>query len=236
MAGIKHLQLTWDTKRQIQGIETQFYEAEVSERRPFVRLIPTEGSGISKVYLADGKSPDIQDPKLLIQWAQDRSPTPEQDFAFAKIMLRKGLMNVPPIYATLRLFNDGTADCVVEPPKGVKKLEPRNDLESFGDQLVEGLRGLPYLSTMPELQRGLFVLGLRLRKGEDAVISPRILRERLPIFSAMFQEISALPGERPLVMLRFKLVSNFAREDRIQTFLTQVIQGKFCVEKEVWQI
>lgn len=226
MAGIKHLQLTWDTKRQIQGIETQFYEADVSERRPFVRLIPTEGSGISKVYLADGKSPDIQDPKLLIQWAQDRSPTPEQDFAFAKIMLRKGLMNVPPIYATLRLFNDGTADCVVEPPKGVKKLEPRNDLESFGDQLVEGLRGLPYLSTMPELQRGIFVLGLRLRKGEDAVISPRILRERLPIFSAMFQEISALPGERPLVMLRFKLVSNFAREDRIQTFLTQVIQRK----------
>lgn len=27
-------------------------------------------------------------------------------------------------------------------------------------------------------------------------------------------------------MLRFKLVSNFAREDRIQTFLTQVIQRK----------
>jgi hypothetical protein len=42
----------------------------------------------------------------------------------------------------------------------------------------------------------------------------------------MFQEITPLPGEKPMVALRFKLVSNFAREDRIQTFLTQVIQRK----------
>jgi len=75
MAGIKHMQLTWEMKQKIRGIETQFYEAEVTERRPFIRLIPTEGAGISKVFLADGKSPDIQDPKLLVQWAQDRSHT-----------------------------------------------------------------------------------------------------------------------------------------------------------------
>ena len=226
MAGIKYLQLTWEAKKNIQGIETQFYEAVVDERRPFVRLIPTEGTGISKVFLHDGKSPDIQDPKLLVQWSQDRSPTPDQDFVFAKVMLRKGLANVPPIYATLRLFNDGTADCVVEPPKGMRRLEPRNDLENFGEHLVSGLAGLPYLSAMPEIGKGSFVLGLRLRKGEDAIITPRILRERLPVFSSMFQEISALPGEKPMAMLRFKLVSNFAREDRIQTFLTQVIHRK----------
>ena len=226
MAGIKYLQLVWDQKQAIQGIESQFYEAAVTERRPFLRLIPTEGVGLSKVYLSDGKAPDIQDPKLLVQWSQDRSPTPEQDFAFAKIMLRKGLMNVPPIYSTLRLFNDGTADCIVEPPKGVKKMEPRNDLYSLGEQLVEGLQNLPYIKEVPELGKGIFVLGLRARKGADAIITPRILHDRLPIFSAMFQEIAALPGEKPLAMLRFKLVSNFAREDRIQTFLTQVINRK----------
>lgn len=226
MAGIKYLQLTWDTKKAFQGIETYFYEAAVTERRPFVRLITTEGAGISKVFLLDGKSPDIQDPKLLIQWAQDRSPTPDQDFVFGKIMLRKGLANVAPIYATLRLFNDGTADCVVEPPKNMKKLEPRNDLESFGEHLVEGLQQLPYINTMPQLGKGIFVLGLRLNKRDEAVITQRILRERLPIFSSMFQEIMPLPGEKPMAMLRFKLVSNFAREDRIQTFLTQVINRK----------
>ena len=226
MAGIKYLQLTWETKQAFQGIETYFYEAAVTERRPFIRLIATEGSGISKVFMPDGKSPDIQDPKLLIQWAQDRSPTPDQDFVFGKIMLRKGLANVAPIYATLRLFNDGTADCVVEPPKGTKKLEPRNDLESFGEHLVEGLQQLPYINTMPQLGKGIFVLGLRLNKRDEAVITQRILRERLPIFSSMFQEILPLPGEKPMAMLRFKLVSNFAREDRIQTFLTQVINRK----------
>ena len=226
MAGIKYLQLTWEKKQAFQGIETYFYEAAVTERRPFIRLIATEGTGISKVFLPDGKSPDIQDPKLLIQWAQDRSPTPDQDFVFGKIMLRKGLANVAPIYATLRLFNDGTADCVVEPPKGTKKLEPRNDLESFGEHLVEGLQQLPYINTMPQLGKGIFVLGLRLNKRDEAIITQRILRERLPIFSSMFQEILPLPGEKPMAMLRFKLVSNFAREDRIQTFLTQVINRK----------
>ena len=226
MAAIKYLQLIWESKKQIRGIETQFYDAAVTERRPFLRLIPTEGNGLSKVYLSDGKAPDIQDPKLLIQWSQDRSPTPEQDYAFAKIMLRKGLMNVPPIYATLRLFNDGTADCVVEPPKGVKKLEPRNDLSNLGAQIVDGLQDLPYITDVPEIGKGIFVLGLRARKDADAMITSRILHERLPIFSAMFQEITPLPGEKPLAMLRFKLVSNFAREDRIQTFLTQVINRK----------
>lgn len=226
MTGIKYLQLLWDAKKKIRGIETQFYEAAVTERRPFIRLIPTEGYGLSKVFLRDGKDPDIQDPKLLVQWSQDRSPTPEQDFVFAKVMVRKGLINVAPIYATLRLFNDGTADCVVEPPKGVKKLEPRNDLNEFGEQIVEGLQGLPYISEVPEIGKGIFVLGLRARKGADAIITARILQERLPIFSGMFQEISALPGENPLIMLRFKLVSNFAREDRIQTFLTQVLNRK----------
>ena len=226
LAGVKYLQLVWDTKKNIQGIETQFYDAAVTDRRPFMRLIPTEGSGISKVFMKDGKTPDIQDPKLLTQWSQERSPTPEQDFAFAKIMLRRGLPTLAPIYATMRLFNDGTADCVVEPPKGIKKLEPRNDLESFGEHLVEGLQDLPYISTMPDLGRGTFVLGVRVPKGSEAIITPKILRERLPVFSAMFQEITPLPGEKPMVALRFKLVSNFAREDRIQTFLTQVIQRK----------
>lgn len=226
MAGVKYMQLTWESRKNIQGIEHQFYEAGVSERRPFFRLIPTEGNGLSKVYLPNGKTPDIQDPKLLVQWSQDRSPTPEQDFAFAKVLLRQGLINLAPIYATLRLFNDGTADCVLEPPKGIKKLEPRNDLASFGEQLVEGLQGLPYITDVPELGKGLFVLGLRARKGVDAIITSRILQERLPIFSAMFQETAALPGEKPLVMLRFKLVSNFAREDRIQNFLTQVLSRK----------
>lgn len=225
LAGIKFLRLTWSKKAGIPGIEAMFYEAPVKERRPFMRLMPVEGSGISKVFLTDENKPDIQDPKMLVNWSQERNPTPEQDYAFAKILIRKGLMNLPPIYATVRLFNDGSADCIVEPPKGVKKLEPRTDLPSFGESLVEGLKDLPYIKNVPDIGNAMMVLGIRLKKA-DPQISTRTLRERLPVFTSFFQEIAPLPGERPLIMLRFKLVSNFATEDRIQTFITQVINRK----------
>ena len=225
LAGIKFLRLTWAKRSGIPGIEAMFYEAAVNERRPFMRLIPVEGSGISKVFLADGKNPDIQDPKMLVSWSQERNPTPEQDYAFAKILVRKGLLNLPPIYATVRLFNDGSADCIVEPPKGVKKLEPRTDLPSFGESLVEGLKDMPFMNTLPDIGNTMMVLGFRLNK-TDAQINTRTLRERLPVFTSFFQEIAPLPGEQPLIMLRFKLVSNFATEDRIQTFITQVINRK----------
>jgi hypothetical protein len=225
LAGVRFLRLTWGKRKEIPGIEAQFYEAGVNERRPFMRLIPTEGSGISKVFLKDGKTPDIHDPKMLVVWSQERNPTPEQDYAFAKILLRKGLFNVVPIYATLRLFNDGSADCIIEPPKGAKKLEPRTDLESLGENIVEGLKDLPYISSQPDIGNAALVLGVKLPKSV-AAITQRVIRARLPIFSAFFQEIAALPGEKPLAMLRFKLVSNFATEDRVQTFLTQVINRK----------
>ena len=226
LAGIRFLRLTWSKKKEIPGIEAQFYEASVNERRPFMRLIPTEGSGISKVYLKDGKTPDIQDPQLIVNWSMERNPTPEQDYAFAKILVRRGLSNVPPIYATLRLFNDGSADAVVEPPKGVKKLDPSVDLSTYGETLLEGLTDLPYLSTLPDIGNASMVLGVKLRREATDILTARSIRKRLPVFQAFFQEIAPLPGERPLIMLRFKLVSNFATEDRIQTFITQVMNRK----------
>jgi len=222
---IKFLRLVWAKKKGIPGIESLFYEAPVTERRPFMRLIPLEGSGISKVFFTEDKVPDIQDPKLLITWSQERNPTPEQDYGFAKILLRRGLSNQPPIYGTLRLFNDGSADCIVEPPRGVKNLEPRTDLQGFGEHLVEGLKELPYIDSRPDIGNAAMVLGLKLKK-EQPAITIRSLRERLPVFTSFFQEIAPLPGEKPLIMLRFKMVSNFATEDRIQTFITQVMNRK----------
>lgn len=227
-AAVKRLQLTWPEAKNIPGIEAQFYEAPVTELRPFMRLIPVEGTGISKVYFKDGKTPDIPDPKLLVQWSQERSPSPERDYAFAKLLLRKGTVNISPLYSTLRLFDDGSADVIVEPPRGIKKLDPRSDLENLGTALEKGVEAFPFLHRVPDIGSADVVLGLRLRKTGDEAITPRALRERLPIFSAFFQEIPALTGESPLVMLRYKLVSNFAREDRIQAFITQVMNRKLA--------
>jgi hypothetical protein len=222
---IKYLRLTWPKQKNIAGIESTFYEAPVTERRPFMRLIPIEGSGISKIFFTDEGVPDIQDPRLLVTWSQERNPTPEEDYAFAKILLRKGMSNQIPIYGTLRLLNEGTADFIVQPPRGLKNLEPRTDLQGIGENLVEGLKDLPYINTRPDIGSASMVLGLKLKK-EQAPITIRSLRERLPVFTSFFQEIAALPGEKPLIMLRFKLVSNFATEDRIQTFITQVMNRK----------
>jgi hypothetical protein len=226
LTSVRLLRLTWPAKKQIPGIEAHFYEAAVTQRRPFMRLIPTEGTGISKVYLVDGRKPDIQDPQLLVSWAQEHNPTAEQDFAFAKILLRKGFTNVPPLYATLRLFNDGTADAILEPPRGIRKLDPRADLHNYGQLLLEGLEGLPYLSSLPEIGHAGLVLGVKLQKDASKALTTRSIRDRLPIFSSCFQEIAPLPGERPLIMLRYKLVSNFVTEDRIQAFITQVKNRK----------
>ncbi|NBV77175.1 hypothetical protein EBR66_03370 [bacterium] len=225
LAGVKYLQLTWAKKKNIAGIETPFYEAAVNERRPFMRLLPVEGAGITKIYMADGKIPDIQDPKLLIAWSQERNPTPEKDYVFAKILIRNGLTNVAPIYGTLRLFDEGTADYIIEPPRGFKKLDPRTDLPSLGETIVESLKGISHIDTIPDIKKATFVLGIRLKK-ENPPITTKMLRDRLPIFTSFFQEIAPLPGEKPILMLRFKVVSNFATEDRIQTFITQVIHRK----------
>jgi hypothetical protein len=222
LTSVRLLRLTWPAKKEIPGIEAQFYEAAVSERRPFMRLIPTEGTGISKVYLKDGKTPDIGDPQLLVNWAQERSPTSEQDYAFAKILLRQRVVNLPALYTTLRLFNDGSADAIVEPPRGIRKLDPRADLGNYGTILLEGLEGLPHLKEMPEIGHAGLVLGVKLPRDPSKALTARTLRQRLPPFSAFFQEITPLPGEKPILMLRYKLVSNFATEDRVQAFITQV--------------
>jgi hypothetical protein len=226
LTSVRLLRLIWAAKKQIPGIEAQFYEAAVTQRRPFMRLIPTEGTGISKVYLKDGRKPDIEDPELLVSWAQEHNPTAEQDYAFAKVLIRKGFTNVPPLYSTLRLFNDGTADAILEPPRGIRKLDPRADLHNYGQLLLEGLEGLPYLKSLPEIGHAGLVLGVKLQRDASKALTARSLRERLPIFSAVFQEIAPLPGERPLLTLRYKLVSNFVTEDRIQAFITQVKNRK----------
>jgi hypothetical protein len=52
------------------------------------------------------------------------------------------------------------------------------------------------------------------------------LRARLPIFSAIFQEIRGVPGDNAEIVLRYKLVTNFLREDTIEAFITMIRSRK----------
>jgi hypothetical protein len=224
LTGIRFLRIHYIKPVAISGIESIFYNAPVNNVRPYMRLLPVEGTPISKLHMIDDK-PNIEDPRLLLQWGQERIITPDRDSAFVKILLRKRSGTISPLYCTLRLLDDGTADITIEPPKGVRKLDPRSELDNLSKTIQSALEGFPYLDQVPKLSNGMFIFGLNL-KGVATPLTTASLREKLPIFSSIFQEIPALPGETPLLMLRYKLISNFTNEDRIQSFITQIMNRK----------
>jgi hypothetical protein len=223
LAGVKFLRFHWKRPdEETPQLETLFYQTNVTKERPFLRILPSDSQAITKVRLAGFlKIPDLSDPRLLLQWAQERNPTPEKDYAFAKLMIRRSLGTQPALYGTLRLFEDKTSDFILMPPKQMKRLEPRSDLSEFMELFSEGLEGMPMASQMPEIGEATLICGIRLPVDRPR-ITRSILKKRLDAFSSMFQEISPLPGEQPLAMLRYKLVNNFATEDRMFAFLTQL--------------
>jgi hypothetical protein len=224
LTGIRFLRINYIKPAEISGIESIFYNAPVNDLRPYMRLLPAEGTPISKLHMI-GDKPNIEDPRLLQQWGQERLITPERDSAFVKILLRKQSGSISPLYCTLRLLDDGTADITIEPPKGVRKLDPRSELDGLAKTIQSALDGFPYLNITPSLSNGMFIFGLNL-KGVATPFTSTSLREKLPIFSSIFQEIPPISGETPLLMLRYKLISNFTNEDRIQSFITQVLSKK----------
>ena len=226
LAGVKYLRLVWPKPKMFAGIEAVFYESAVTPRRPFMRLIPVSGSPISKVYFNVTGEPDIKPNDLLVQWADQPNPTPERDFVFSKILVRPAQTNVSPIYATAVLLDDGTAQFLVEPPKGVKRLLPSSELNDLDMIMQQGIEGLAHLSSIPDLLRGDFIFGFKFNDPNAPAIKQGTLREKLKAFSFVFQEVAPLPGERPLLMLRYKLVTNFVTEDRIFAYITQLINLK----------
>lgn len=225
LSGIRALRLIWHKPATIPGIEAVFYETPVNAKRPYMRFIPTEGSPISKVHLLQG-APDIADPKLLLQWSQERSPIPNHDFVMTKVLVKPGYVNVAPIYGTIRALDDGTADYTLLPPKNVRKLEP-SDLKRTWTLLQE-VR-FPFLKE-PVLDNGILVFGAKL---PGTPVTAKLLRERMPMFAAFFQETLPLEGDNPLFSLRYKAVSNFATEDRVATFITQTLNRKMLREEGV---
>ena len=226
MTGVRYLRLVFAKPTEFPGMEAMFYQFPVSERRPYMRLMPAQGTPISKVHLLPSGLPNLEDPRLLIQWTQERNPTPERDYALAKILYRKTSGSISPLYFTLRLLDDGTADLTIEPPRGVRKLEPRSELNEADRVIEEGLRGLPHLRRMPQLGSATLSFQLSVRGLVKEPITTARLRERLGIFKSVFQEIQPLPGDTPLLMLRYKLVNNFLTEDRLGMYVTQALARK----------
>jgi hypothetical protein len=227
VTGIRQLRLTW--KKPIKGFEGcgyMFYRLPVTFKRPYIRLLPSEGSAITKLHVKGAMPiPTLDDPRIIEIWGKETSPTPGIDFCSVKYIHRPAIGITQPIYGTVRIFNDGTLDLLLQPPKQIRKLDPILDFRNFNTILEDVFTGLP--QTYDSFELGeiavLFTLKTTIKSKK---FSKQRIQERLPFFSSFFREIKALPNESPIISLRYKAVSQYATEDNIFSFLTQYSTSK----------
>jgi hypothetical protein len=222
VSGIRQLRLIWKKPvRGFEGVASLFYNLLASENRPFIRLLPAEGSGITKLHVKGVLPiPTLDDPKILEVWGRETSPTPGMDYCVVKYVHRPSIGISQPIYGTIQILNDGTMNLLLQPPKQVRKLDPVLDFRNFTRILENIFSGLPQSFDAFKLKEIAALFTLKTNVKSKRFNRTRLLR-RLPLFQTFFQEIASLPGESPLISLRYKAVSQYASEDKTFTFLTQ---------------
>ena len=86
VTGIRQLLLTWKKPlKGFEGVASMFYQIRAEKWRPYLRLLPAEGAGITKLHV-DGvlPIPSLDDPRVLEVWNQEISPTRGADFCCIK--------------------------------------------------------------------------------------------------------------------------------------------------------
>ena len=222
LTGIQQLTLLWKKPvRGFQGCAAWFYPFQVTKKRPYARLLPADGSGITKLHV-EGilPLPSLHDARIIEQWNKELSPTPKMDFCCVKYVHRPAIQSTPPIYGTIHVMNDGTIKLNIQPPKTVKKLSPEIDFRHTDQLFGEVFDGFPqpfHGFRIHELS-SIFTLKANL---QTAKFTRKRLLQRLPTFQPFFREISALPEESPILSLRYKSVSQYISENDVFAFITQ---------------
>lgn len=228
LSGIKYLRLNISGKNSgFEGIETLFYRLSVTEKRPFIRLLPSFGnSNMTKIHTKGVLPiPSIDQPSLILQWAQELSPTPDYDFMYIKYLFKQGTDISPSIYGTLRSFSDGSVDLVIQPPKNIRKLDPLYDFTGFDENLLTQLNGI-HDSLNYHLENASVIFKLKVQLKSDN-ITKKTLQKRLLMFQPLLQEIVPLKDQQTLISLRYKGVGFYYSENKYFSFLTQYATDKF---------
>ena len=227
LSGIRQLRLTWNKPiKGFEGCGYMFYRIIVTDKRPYLRLLPSEGTGITKLHVKGVLPiPTLENPRIIEVWGEETSPTPGIDFCSLKYVHRQSIGITQPIYGTVRIFNDGTCDLLLQPPKQIRKLDPILDFRNFNNILEEIFTGLPQPFNTFELGEISVLFALKIDIKSKKFNKSRI-QQRLPYFQTFFKEIIPLPNESPIISLRYKAVSQYATEDKIFSFLTQFITDK----------
>ena len=227
---VKLLRFVWPTINKKINLDTIFYERPVSERLPFIRLLPADDVPVSKICIKENSPipiPDLEDPCLLLQWAKEKNPheESEQDYIFGKIKLDPTISGAQAIYATLQLSPDETAAIVIQPLKTQKKIDISYLNFSLKVNVWDAIEPFAFSKNKVDIDRANLIASIKLEKPRGRMTSKEI-QKRLGIFRAFFQEIPPLQGEEQLISLRYKAVSNFKNETRIEAFLTQLLERK----------
>jgi len=219
--GIKSLRLVWLHRTDSKTVDTLFYEQSVDLVRPFLRLLPKDSTPVTKLHVLKGgvPVPALADPCLILQWAREKNPAPKNDFLFGKI-------DIGDEYATLQVLDDGTAAVVVQPRKGQRQFEAES-AELFRQRIQQGIQGLPFAAEDPQLNEMSFQASITI-KGDK--IERRELSKRLEAFGSFFQEIPPPPNSPSLMSLRYKAISNFYAQDRVQLYMSQLVATKIPPE------
>jgi hypothetical protein len=224
VSGIRQLRLMW--RKFIKGFEGcgyLFYNIRATEERPFVRLIPIDGSAITKLHVKGILPiPTLEDPRILESWGKEISPTPTDDFCYFKYVHTPGSGIKHPVYGTVHIYKDGTINLLLQPPKEIRKLDPVLDFRNFEKTLTNIFENLPQNESDMELKEIALIQTIKLDIRSPKFTKARLLK-RLPLFQTFFQEITPLPGETTLISLRYKAVDQYASEDKKFRFLTQYV-------------
>ncbi len=221
--GIKQISYLWSKKPvEFPGVDMIFYNSDVNRNRPFMRFYPRTGTVMNKLYQPDPLEPAyVNDPILLRSWAAEKTPSPGDDFLMIKTEIRR---SDPPLYGTFRVNGDGSADFILLPPKNVRVLDPNYDLSRFYKSIQGRIEGTSYKLEDAQFYRGTFIYELRIPEQLKNITTEQVAA-RVGKLSRYFQinvpHKDKAKKDSTFIMLRYKAVSNYAKEDAVELFITQ---------------
>ena len=232
--GVRHMNLTW--KKPVQGFEgaaSMFYRLRVTEKRPCIRLLPMDGAPVSKIHVRGVLPiPTLEDPRILESWGKETSPDPTMDVCTVKYVHRPSIGTIQPIYGTIQILNDGTMNLVLQPPKQIKKLNPRIDFSNFRRIVEDVFQGLPQSFSDFAIHDISVTLMITLSARSKKFTTERLV-SRLATFQTLFTRIDPLPNESPILSLRYKAVSQYASESNVFQLITQYAMQQRLAGEEI---
>lgn len=218
---VKYLRFVWLSKSKKETLDYQFYKTMVTETLPFLRYFPTDTTPVTKLRVKGTSMPipNLEDPCLLLHWAKEKSPSKDQDALLGKILIRSSYPGMA-LYATLHVLSDGTAALIID-PKPLTKMTPDIHLAKLRESVTDGIQTFLFSETTPEIREANLVANLTV-PAEQPNIGSVEMRRRLKLFDKFFNEISPLPGEHPLISLRYNAVSNYFNDKNVYSYLSQL--------------